>query len=159
MNELTHKNSWLNNLLQVRVKILRPAKRKTIFLKNQFLSTLKQTNKASKADSYKKIPTYPGDIVKVRSKDEIRSTLDEHEKYMGCFFIDEMYEHCNKAYHILKNVDYFYDEARQKICRCRDMVILEGVVCSGRQRLYTESCDRSCFFFWHKDWLEKQPQE
>jgi hypothetical protein len=34
------------------------------------------------------------------------------------------------------------------------MVILEGVLCSGRQRLYSVSCDRNCFFFWHAEWLQ-----
>ena len=45
------------------------------------------------------------------------------------------------------------DEAKQKMCKCKDIVLLEDVLCSGRQKLYFEDCDRCCFYFWHKDWL------
>jgi hypothetical protein len=93
--------------------------------------------------------------VRVHTAEDIRGMLDDHEKYKGCLFIDEMFEHCGKTYKVLKEIDWFFDEAKQKMCKAKNAVILEGVLCSGRQRLYRVSCDRNCFFFWHKDWLEK----
>lgn len=97
----------------------------------------------------------PEDRVKVRSREEILSALDDEGKYGGCKFMRGMYEHCGKTYRVLKNVDYFFDEARQKMVKTKDLVILEGATCSGQQRLYVNQCDRNCFFFWHKEWLER----
>ena len=155
IDDMKRKNSRINDLLQNRVKILRSAKRKAIFFKNKVFRILIPFNKKTGANNINKNPILLGDIVRVRSQQEIRSILDYYEKYMGCLFIDEMYEHCGKICKVLKTVDYFFDEAKQKMTKCKDIVILEEVQCSGRQRLYRESCDRSCFFFWHKDWLQK----
>ena len=97
----------------------------------------------------------PEDRVRVRSREEILSSLDEEGKYGGCKFMRGMYGHCGKTYRVLKNVDFFFDEARQKMVKTKDLVILEGAICSGQQRLFFNRCDRNCFFFWHKAWLEK----
>jgi len=99
----------------------------------------------------------PEDRVRVRSKKEIRSLLDEEGKYGGCRFMRGMYEHCGNSYRVLKDVDFFFDEARQKMVKTKGLVILEGANCSGQQRFYFNRCDRNCFFFWHKAWLEKIP--
>ena len=155
IQELGSKNSWLNNLLQARVRILRKGKRKAVFLRNRIFRILMNKRKTADQETREILDINPGDLVNVRSKDEIRDMLDDREKYKGCLFIDEMYEHCNKTYEVLKKIDYFFDEARQEICKCKDTVVLEGVLCSGRQRLYSRSCDRNCFFFWHTAWLKK----
>jgi hypothetical protein len=97
----------------------------------------------------------PEDLVRVRPEEEIRSFLDEEGKYRGCKFMRGMYEHCGKTYRVLKNVDFFYDETRQKMVRTRNLVILEGVICRGRRKLFVSGCDRNCYFFWHKTWLQK----
>ena len=96
-----------------------------------------------------------GDVVRVRSKDQIAKTLDNYNKLEGCLFLDEMWQHCGKKYRVFKKVGLFYDEAERKMMKSRNMVLLEGVFCSGRIPLYKEKCDRSCFLFWKEDWLEK----
>jgi len=155
IDEIKQKNSWIGDLLQARVKILRPGKRKAIFLRNKLFNILSPERKTENIVPIDQSIINPGDKVKVRSKKEIRGMLDDHEKYKGCLFIDEMYGHCGNTYRVLKTANYFFDEAKQKMCKARDTVLLEGVVCSGRQRLYKVTCDRNCFFFWHKDWLKK----
>jgi hypothetical protein len=97
----------------------------------------------------------PGDRVRVRSREEIFAALDVERKYRGCKFMRGMYEHCGKTYRVLKNVDFFFDEARQKMVKTKNLVILEGATCIGQQRLYVNRCDRNCFFFWHTEWLDK----
>lgn len=155
IQDTVQKNTNLNDILQLRVKILRSFKRNLIFLKNRIFRILKLKRRAVIPNDIGKIDICPGDIIVVRSRDEIQSMLDDREKYKGCFFIDEMYEHCEKQYKVLKEIKFFFDESKQKGCKCRNTVILDGVVCSGRQRLYSSSCDRMCFFFWHTSWLKK----
>jgi hypothetical protein len=96
-----------------------------------------------------------GDTVRVRSKEEIEGMLDYRGTYKGCPFIEGMYSHCNKTYKVLKPASYFYDELKKKLCKCKDLVVLEGTICYGKQKMYSVKCDFLCYFFWHKDWLEK----
>ena len=97
----------------------------------------------------------PGDFVIVLTKDEIHSILDDWGATKGCVFTPEMYERCGKTYKVFKNIDYFYDEVKQKMCKCNNIVVLERAVCSGRRKLFSEDCDRNCFQFWHISWLKK----
>lgn len=154
IKEMGLKNNWLNNIFQLRVRIFRNLKRELIFVKNNVLNLMSKRKNGNDLYKYNH-NLISGDIVRVKSATEIRSMLDTREKYKGCRFIDEMYEYCGHTYRVLKMVDYFYDETKRKICKCRNMVLLEGATCSGRQRLYNYSCDRNCFFFWHVDWLDK----
>ena len=77
------------------------------------------------------------------------------ERIGSYFFMDKMYEFCNKKYKVLKEIDSFYKEASKKMVKCKNIVILEGVTCNGSQRLYLKKCDRNCFLFWLKAWLGK----
>jgi hypothetical protein len=96
-----------------------------------------------------------GDMVRVRSKVEIEGMLDYRGTYKGCPFIEAMYSHCDKTYKVLKTASYFYDEVKGKICKCKDLVVIDGTICFGKQKLYSETCDLRCLVFWHKEWLEK----
>jgi hypothetical protein len=96
-----------------------------------------------------------GDLIKVRHEAFIKNLLGPEDKYKGCPFMPEMFEYCGKTYEVLKEIDFFYDEIKKKLCRCRDVVILKGVICDGKKRMDPRRCDLNCFFFWHKAWLEK----
>jgi len=96
-----------------------------------------------------------GDLVRVRSKSEIDGTLDAWCQHKGCTFIPEMYRYCGQTFRVLKQVEYFYDEVKRKSCKCRGVVFLEGVACSGERKAFPRPCDRNCFIFWRTAWLEK----
>ena len=155
IQHIAKKNSWLNHCLQYRVRLLRTSKRKVVFLMKRLLSILKIRKRSGNGILYESQNIKEGDMVCVRPKDEIQNELDDAGKYKGCWFIDEQYDYCGKEFRIAKRVDYFFDEAKQKMVKCKNMFFLEGVLCSGRQRLYSVSCDRNCFLFWHIAWLEK----
>ena len=95
----------------------------------------------------------PGDVVRVRSKQEILSTLDGWRRYRGCRFMEEMWKYCGGEYRVLKRVNHILDEKNVKLRRCKDMVILDGLICGGSWPF--KECDRSCYFFWKEAWLEK----
>jgi hypothetical protein len=97
-----------------------------------------------------------GDIVRVRSKEQIMQTLDENKRLEGCYFRSDMWQYCGGEYKVFKRVDYFFDESSSKMRKARNMVLLEGLYCSGELPMYFKHrCDRSCFFFWKDAWLEK----
>ena len=95
----------------------------------------------------------PGDRVRVRSKEEIKATLNHWRQLKGCTFMEEMEIYCGTAQRVLKPVERFLDERDYRIKRTRGIILLEGLNCQGTERF--GRCDRSCFFFWREEWLEK----
>lgn len=97
----------------------------------------------------------PGDLVEVRSEDEIQQTLDSEGRNRGLSFTPAMREYCGKKLRVFKRVRQICMEARpNEMRRLENTVILEGAICNGGSR----SCDRSCFFFWREAWL-RRPSE
>jgi len=96
----------------------------------------------------------PGNRVRVRSRDEIRQTLDNWNELARCGFMEEMWEFCDTEQVIFKRVDRFLDERDYRVKRVRGIYLLEGLICGGTVDF--GPCDRSCFFFWREEWLEKQ---
>ncbi len=91
----------------------------------------------------------PGDMVRIRSEDEIQKTLDRSGRTHGCLFAVGMNDHCGKEYRVFKRVDHFFDEIERRMCKCNNLFVLEGTQCSRT------TCDRSCPYFWHVSWLQK----
>jgi hypothetical protein len=96
-----------------------------------------------------------GDRVRVRSGEEIGRTLDRWGRCGGCKFQEPMYRYCGREFRVAKRVTRFFDEARQRMLRCKNIVLLEGVYCDGSGDPATIGCDRMCFFFWRTEWLER----
>jgi hypothetical protein len=98
-------------------------------------------------------PIQAGDLIRIKSKAEIRATLGLWNEMRGCTFMEEMWSYCGTTHRVLKRVEKFMDERSYKIKKARGLVILEDVICQGTVDF--GPCDRSCFFFWREEWLEK----
>lgn len=99
-----------------------------------------------------------GDKVRVRPEEVIAKTLDPMNMRDGCLFMDRMLDYCNPDQHfkVLKVVRNFFDENRFKMHKTRSPAyLLEKVICDGAIEGIPQQCDRSCYFLWHEDWLEK----
>jgi hypothetical protein len=94
-----------------------------------------------------------GDLVRVRSHEEIRATLDPWKELRGCAFLDSMSPYCGTTQRVLKIMERFLDERDYKVKKVRGMVLLEGILCPGTPVF--GRCDRCCHFFWREEWLEK----
>jgi hypothetical protein len=94
-----------------------------------------------------------GDRVQVRSRKDIEATLDSRNALKGCFFMSEMWDYCGTEHRVLKPMEQFLDERTYRVKRTSGLVLLEGAICQGTD--YAKGCDRSCFFFWREEWLEK----
>lgn len=94
-----------------------------------------------------------GDRVRVKSKEDIQATLDRWNRLKGTGFMEEMWPYCGTTHQVLKRLDRFLDERDYRVKECKRMVLLEGVICEGTKDF--GRCDRSCYFFWREEWLEK----
>lgn len=145
LSNIKEKNLWFNYMRWYANVFLRG------FYRHLTTGKLKPTTNANKNDfSANEIhidQIEAGDIVKVRSQEEIKETLNSYNKTRGCGFRIQMYDDCGKEFVVHKKVNYFFDEAKQKICRCNNIYLLKGSCCCG--------CDRHCFLFWHASWLKK----
>ena len=96
----------------------------------------------------------PGEIVEVRSEEEIRRSLDASGRHRGLSFPSGMTAFCGRRMRVLKRVERIcVDEKPGEIRRLRHTVLLEGAICTGNG--LTAGCDRSCYFFWREAWLKR----
>jgi hypothetical protein len=98
-------------------------------------------------------PFKNGNLVRVRSIGEIKSTLDPFNELKGCSFLPSMHQYCGTEQRVLKSMERFLDERDYKLKRTRGLILLENIFCDGTPVF--GPCDRSCFLFWREEWLEK----
>lgn len=94
-----------------------------------------------------------GDVVRVKSREEIDSTLDAWKECKGCAFLPYMYEYCDTTQTVLIPMQRFLDERDYKVKKCKGIVLLTDVYCTGTPVF--GRCDRRCLLFWRVEWLEK----
>jgi hypothetical protein len=94
-----------------------------------------------------------GDWVRVRPLNDIEATLNHWRQLKGCAFMPEMAEYCGTIQRVFKSMKRFMDERDLRIKKSNGIILLEGVFCRGSAA--SGGCDRSCFLFWRKEWLEK----
>jgi hypothetical protein len=95
----------------------------------------------------------PGELVEVRSKEEIQATLDEGLKNRGLWFDSEMLPYCGGIYRVLKRVNRVIDEKSGKLLNLKhSCIVLEGVVCKAD---YHRLCPRAIYPFWREAWLKR----
>jgi hypothetical protein len=94
-----------------------------------------------------------GDLVRVRSEEEIRATLNTWNELKGCMFMDGQRQYCGTTQRVLKSVERFVDERDYRVKKAKGIILLEGVLCEGAPDY--GRCDRACFYYWREEWLEK----
>ena len=93
----------------------------------------------------------PGELVQVKSLEDILKSLDGAGKLNGLVFTPEMRKHCNKQYRVYKRLELMFDEYHRSQRRVKNTVLLAGVVCEGAGL----GCDRCCFLYWREAWLQR----
>jgi hypothetical protein len=94
----------------------------------------------------------PGEIVEVKSREEILETLDFKGRNRGLQFMPEMFKYCGKRFRVLKRVDRMVVAASGKMRSIPNTVILEGVYCDGKAH---GGCQRLCYCLWREVWLRR----
>jgi hypothetical protein len=94
----------------------------------------------------------PGDLVEVRSKDEIMATLAPDGRNRNLFFDAEMLPYCGRRARVTRRVTQILDENSGKMIKLSDCYVLEDVICLG---IYHQFCPRAITPYWRSAWLRK----
>jgi hypothetical protein len=95
----------------------------------------------------------PGDLVRVRSRDEVAATLNEKMLNRGLGFDSELARLCGRLARVERHVSHIIDEKTGKIVDLKTpTVVLEGIYCTGA---YAMSCPRAFTPYFREAWLEK----
>lgn len=95
----------------------------------------------------------PGELVEVRSEEEIFSTLDKKGKNKGLYFLPEMRKDSGKKFRVFKRVSRIKLEETGEMRKMKTPAIfLESNYCTGE---FHENCERSCFNYWREIWLKR----
>ena len=96
-----------------------------------------------------------GDVVEVRSPEEILATLDENGELDGLPFMPEMLAWCGRRVRVDKLALKFCDTIDWNgIYRMRDAVHLEASRCDGQAH---GGCQAGCNIYWKEAWLKQVP--
>jgi len=98
----------------------------------------------------------PGDLVRVKSYDEILATLDGNNRNRGMYFDAEEVPYCGGTYRVRSLVTKIIDERSGKMLHLQgNPVILEDVWCKGHYSDRRMFCPRAIYSFWRQAWLER----
>ena len=95
----------------------------------------------------------PGELVRVKSLEEIVATLDVNNVNRGMSFDGEMVRYCGQEFRVLRRVEQIIDERTGKMLRFKNpCVVLEDVTCVAA---YHRQCPRGIYPYWREIWLER----
>jgi len=98
-----------------------------------------------------------GEIVEVRSSEEILATLDPNGTLESMPFMPEMLPYCGQRFRVAKRADKTCDNIEPwNMRRVENAVHLTGVRCDGTAH---SDCDAGCFIFWKEAWLKRVNSE
>ena len=95
----------------------------------------------------------PGELVQVRSKEEIVATLGKDQRNRGLWFDSEMLPYCGGIFRVLRRVQRIIDENTGKMIQMKyPCIMLEGVVCKSD---FHRLCPRAIYAYWRENWLTR----
>jgi hypothetical protein len=90
-----------------------------------------------------------GDLLRIRSADEILSTLDSDGTVDGLLFMPEMLQYAGHEFRVRSSAHKTCDGATE-IRKMDNTVHLEGLRCDGSAH---GGCQAGCQLFWREEWL------
>lgn len=97
----------------------------------------------------------PGEVVRVKSHEEILATLNEESRNRGLRWDAEMVPYCGGTYRVLKRVTKIINERTGRMQEIKNpCMILDSVVCQSRYSACRMFCPRSIYSYWREIWLD-----
>lgn len=103
-----------------------------------------------------KLDLKAGELVKIKSYEDILATLNEDSHNRGMYFDAELVPFCGGTYRVLDRVTRIINEKTGKMMLMKnDCIMLDGVVCQACYAKYRRFCPRSIYPYWREIWLER----
>jgi hypothetical protein len=97
----------------------------------------------------------PGEWVRVKSLEEISTTLNAENLNRGMAFDREQLKYCGRTAQVLRRVERIIDESTGRMQTMKTpCIVLADVACTAD---YHRSCPRSVYAYWREIWLERVP--
>jgi hypothetical protein len=94
-----------------------------------------------------------GELVRVKSREEIVATLDTENRNRGMSFDSEMLKYCGRQARVLRRVERIIDEPTGRMMVLKNpCIILEDVICTSD---FHRLCPRGIYPYWREIWLER----
>ncbi len=98
----------------------------------------------------------PGEPVRVRTRQQIRQTVDRNARNRGLTFETEMTPYCGRSMRVDRRVNRLIDDWTGRMLDLgTPCIVLEGAVCKG---LYHGLCTRRTDTFWREIWLDPESE-
>ena len=111
---------------------------------------------ARKGDVFETLNLQPGELVRVKSKEEIAKTLTPEGRNKALWFDREMMPYCGGTFRVRRRINRFInDQDCKMIVLKNEAITLDGVVCSGDLSLRRWFCPRAIYPYWRECWLER----
>lgn len=99
----------------------------------------------------------PGQLVRIRSLEQISMTLDRGGAVDGLPFMPEMAAFCHQTHRVIARVDKTCVEGQGlSTFSNTNVYILDGLRCDGTSHA---NCSKLCILFWKECWLEDNQKE
>jgi hypothetical protein len=102
----------------------------------------------------------PGELVRIKSHEEILQTIDSSNKNRGMHWDAELVPYCGKTFKVRDRVTKIIHERTQKMVQMKTpCIVLESVVCQARYSSCRLFCPKEMYPYWREIWLERvQPE-
>ena len=111
------------------------------------------TGRATKTTPTRTTNLQPGDLVRIKSRQEIELTLNAALLNRGMGFDAEMARFCGRTARVARRVDHIIDEQTGRMLHMRNpCIVLENIFCEGA---FSANCPRSIPPYWREVWLDK----
>ena len=111
---------------------------------------------AKKGVVFESLDLRPGELVRVKTREEIAATLNAEGRNRGLWFDREMLPYCGGTFRVRTRLSRFINDRDGSMVELKnEAVTLDGVVCSGDLSLRRWFCPRAIYPFWRECWLER----
>ena len=103
-----------------------------------------------------KLNLQPGELVRVKSYEDILKTVDASNRNRGMYWDAELVPYCGGTYTVLGSVTRLIGERTGKMQVMKSpCIILDSVVCQARYSSCRLFCPKSMYPYWREIWLER----
>jgi len=102
----------------------------------------------------------PGELVRVKSHEEILKTVSSDNLNRGMHWDAELVPYCGKTYRVRDRVSRIIHERTGKMQEMKSpCIILDSVVCQARYSACRMFCPKAMYPYWREIWLERVAAE